>query len=84
MKSDVTVNELWDWATDGLTKDYADAERVVKEICQEYDKALRSAIEDYLNEHSDPKPEYGPHGESIDWLHPEDVQEAIDKAEVEV
>jgi len=52
-------------------------------IREEYDKALRAAIDVYLDEHSDTKIEYGPHDAHIDWLHPEDVQEAIYKAKVE-
>lgn len=54
-----------------------------KEIQEEYAKKLRGAIGDYLDEHGDPKTEYGPHGESVDWYHEEDVSDAIMKAEVE-
>lgn len=55
-----------------------------EEIQEEYAKKLRGAIGDYLDEHGDPKTEYGPHGEGVDWYHEEDVSEAVEKAEVEI
>ena len=70
----------WPAAKVIITKELYEREQSIRE---EYDKALRAAIDAYLDEHSDPKIEYGPHDAHIDWLHPEDVQEAIYKAKVE-
>ena len=48
------------------------------------EKRTKDAVRDNILEHCEPKTEYGPHGQHIEWYTADDIEQAIDSAGGEV
>ena len=48
----------------------------------EIEQRTKEAIRDSILEHCEPKTEYGPRGQHTEWYTADDIEQAIDSAEV--
>ncbi len=81
----VIVKPLREWFQALYERDrplLSDDEFNETQMKREVEQQTKEAVRDSILENCEPKTEYGPHGLHIEWYTADDIEQAIDSAEV--